>query len=101
MSQKFVGYTIVRDLTKATDIMIVCLSDYFTEEKKRYKQTKAYLKYQKWLQNHTNPSFQNVYNFLKYNIPLVDIVKKILFTYSDGAVFIVSKLPIITTLLIN
>ena len=86
MSQKFDGYTIVRDLTKARDIMLNCLLDYF-HGKTRYKQSKTYLKYQKWIQKHIDPSYQNVYNFIKHNTDLVDVDKKILFTLTDGAVF--------------
>ena len=86
MSNNFDGYTIVRDLTKARDIMLFCLSDYFTG-KTRYKQSKTYFKYQKWQQTHMDPSYQNAYNCLKHNTPLVDVDKKILFTLTDGAVF--------------
>ena len=86
MSQKFDGYTIVRDLSQARDIMLHCLSEYF-QGKNRYRQSKAYLKYQKWTQKHTDPSYQNVYNFVKHNTDLVDIDKKILFTLTDGAIY--------------
>ena len=86
MSQKFDGYTIVRDLSQARDIMLHCISDYF-HGKNRYKQSKSYLKYQKWVQKHTDPSYQNTYNFIKHNTELVDVDKKILFTLTDGAVY--------------
>lgn len=75
MSQKFDGYTIVRDLTEARDIMLHSISDYFSG-KIRYTQSKSYLKYQKWTQKYTDPSAQHTYNFLKHNTNLVDDEKK-------------------------
>ena len=66
--------------------MLNCPLDYF-QGKTRYKQSKAYLKYQKWVQKHTDLSYQNVYNFIKHNTELFDVDKKILFTLTDGAVY--------------
>ena len=85
MSQKFDGFTIVNDLTVVRDIMIHSLSDYFSA-KNRYTQSKLYLKYQKWIQQHTNPSAQNTYNLIKRNTTLVDN-KKVLLTLTDGAIY--------------